>query len=524
MANGSSSNNRRTTYTVNSTQPSTGPVQHDWEHPPPILGMFEPPPSRDAQTAPGAIPDPSGSGALQNQQNRLVLRDFPQVPQAAPDRPQLFGQQAETWFRLNRHFGYEDVNARVQEARWEGRQGGQQRNTVNMSRRRNGRDENRAVDWTSLRSRVDSRPPHIVVTVIARLTPVQIAHNTTWTVTAAGIHPPRRPNYLLPLDTFLENGQAHRPGPVALRVLAWIHADGDPANVPAEYATPPLLHQATAQQNRELAQNELQRRLATTIRRLDNHPGFNTPTPRPKPKPKQQADGDEEDQAKVDAVASEPNDDDEEPPRKKPKRADDADDLAEQPQLPGPTPGSGQPFEPQPPVPSFVPPSYRPEDDAEVGQNWPRPPEDQPEPARTRPAPRPQPSFRPAELQPASANEAAPPNNIPDPRAQQTGRQTRTSQRAGQDVQDTTVGTVTPARPSRRETAEQRARRLEEEQWFEEYRQSRYDLVADHQPLFDRVTARAGQPGWRFWDDTRGHGRYGPDPADPRDPNDPHGR
>ena len=476
MANNSSSSNRRTTHDVNATPPSTGPRPHDQGHPPPILGMLEPPPSRRDQRAPANIPDPSGAGPLRNQQNRLPLLDFPQVPQQLDEGPgQSQGHQFETWFRLHRRFEYNDANARVQEPDWShradraARLGARRwRNQVNMRRSRARIDGNRAIDWSRLERR-QALPDGTFVEAVAWLTPVQIAHNTNWTVTAGGIHPPSTPGHLFPLDTFLERpGQPHRPGQMVLRALAWVHADGNPANLPAEYTAPPLLGQATARQNQQPGVDEHRERFAAAKLRMNGQPGKR--------------------KSQTDKVKTDRDDggDEEAPLKKKPRsrkpRPSTGGGGREPPTDPNFEPllttawTPGDPRRAHQPLPNIVPPSHRREDEGRAGVN--RPAEDAPGPRRSSRLTR----------HPRQGERA-----LPDPT---TTRQERVLDRV------------------------LRERRERDERSANEHHRSVLDRAVVGREIVDRVPP-APRNGI-VWTDSHGRRRQGPGEENPPDPMDPY--
>jgi len=80
-----------------------------------------------------------------------------------------------------------------------------------------------------------------MVEVVERLTQKEIDQNTTWKVVAGGIQQPNNPARLLPLGTFLTNGQTHTPSDTVadavaelkrLRALAESHGNGHWSGLP----------------------------------------------------------------------------------------------------------------------------------------------------------------------------------------------------------------------------------------------------------------------------------------------------
>ena len=235
-----------TTYSVNNTAPFSGPVaQFSEVQPPPILGMLEPPPDRNAQHHVPDMVDNNGQVVI-NSSNGLTKRRFPSVPDTVAERPS--GRDLEMWFRLHKEFSYRDVNSRVNTvSTWSVTNKGHP-NKLNMARLRDARIKLNCSEWSN-RHDVEV-PSGALLELMAPLTPVQVAHNTTWLVTQNGIHPPGLPDYLLPWDIYLDNGQPHQPSRLVLKALAWCHGDGNGGNygivesLPAVWHAPSLFYAA----------------------------------------------------------------------------------------------------------------------------------------------------------------------------------------------------------------------------------------------------------------------------------------
>ena len=174
--------------------------------PPPILGRLDPPARWYDEKMVDYMRD--AAGALVLDASGSPIREFGiPIPRYLSSKiHKLEPWRLEAYFRSSKAFTYRDMWAR--QPNWVKPLTTRATNTIGNKLGRHGRDPFNARCWSLKHSK---KPSKAAVKLLEQLTQVQIDHNTTWVVTLAGIHPPKLPRYLIPLDSFIEEGFPHVP-------------------------------------------------------------------------------------------------------------------------------------------------------------------------------------------------------------------------------------------------------------------------------------------------------------------------
>jgi hypothetical protein len=193
--------------------------------PPLIVGMLDPPPDRRHARARASeilnLRDPRTGQLLKGTWGKPI-RDII-LPSHLPDN--LSTIHWEAYHRMNPSIGYSDFRNR----QWEHvipeaggiRSSRQSNNAVNNKRTRDVRVHFHALDWSLKHKSKENRIPKSSVEAIDCLTDQQIDHNTSWTISQYGIHPPNNPMLLFPFGTFLHDRKfPHEPSPFLANTLA----------------------------------------------------------------------------------------------------------------------------------------------------------------------------------------------------------------------------------------------------------------------------------------------------------------
>ncbi|MCJ1286718.1 hypothetical protein MMC26_006064 [Xylographa opegraphella] len=199
-------------YDPNNPLDITWPILREvgWSanRPPHILGRLDPPASWYDETIVSYMTDTAGNLVLDASGDPIREFGVPMPRYLSSKLPKLEAWRLEAYFRSSKAFSYRDMWAR--QPNWVTPPTAKATNAYGNILSRHGRDPFNARCWSLKHSK---KPSKAAVKLLEKLTQVQLDHNTTWVVTPAGIHPPKLPNFLIPLDSFTEEGYPHTPSP-----------------------------------------------------------------------------------------------------------------------------------------------------------------------------------------------------------------------------------------------------------------------------------------------------------------------
>lgn len=196
----------------------------DLNNPPPVLGRLEPP----AWYVKGLRTD-GPVQMLRNRDGKLMrgtfgglLRD---VRLPSHIKTNVDAVLLETWFRLDAAITYADIRNRQQEDavayHYGTRNMARANSNWNAYRVREARQPLGLMNWNIKNNRRRGYVARTTLEAIGELTDEQIAWNTSWVITPAGIHPPTNPLMLYPHDLFLgkKGKYPHHPSPYLVEIL-----------------------------------------------------------------------------------------------------------------------------------------------------------------------------------------------------------------------------------------------------------------------------------------------------------------
>ena len=174
--------------------------------PPHILGRLDPPAGWYDEKVVTYMLDAAGCVVLDASGNPIREFGIPMPRYLSSKLHKSEAWRLEAYFRSSKAFTYRDMWAR--QPSWVQPPTTRGTNVIGNMLGRRGRDIFNARCWSLKHSK---KPSKAAVKLLEQLTQTQIDHNTTWVVTLAGIHPPNLPNFLIPLDSFTEEGFPHTP-------------------------------------------------------------------------------------------------------------------------------------------------------------------------------------------------------------------------------------------------------------------------------------------------------------------------
>ncbi|KAI4148231.1 MAG: hypothetical protein LQ340_005172 [Diploschistes diacapsis] len=197
------------------------------ERPPVMFGMLDPPETiRKVKGQTAALVLDENRRRVEGSEG-LTVRDLPNLPRYISSDSQPM--EMEFFFRADPRCGYNDIRARQCEWRaynnpprrgppeeMKGNPLRRPNNSINNARRRMVRGPLVMRDWSV---KHEGRGSKIFITLLDKLTQLQIDHNTTWVVTPDGIHPPTNKELVFPHFAFLSNGFPHKPSPETQKAL-----------------------------------------------------------------------------------------------------------------------------------------------------------------------------------------------------------------------------------------------------------------------------------------------------------------
>ncbi|MCJ1242913.1 hypothetical protein MMC30_000109 [Trapelia coarctata] len=169
---------------------------------PAILGRLDPPLGWSTAPRPKQLVE---NGKKVFRGSKPIL-DY-DIPRYIASPAKLETWRLEAWFRVHRGLSYDDIWAR--QPNWVPKPTNTQKNALNQRRLRDVRKPFNARAWIP-----NPRCPgvsKVMLEVVERLTQKEIDQNTNWKVVTNGIQQPNNTARLLPLGTFLTNGQTHTP-------------------------------------------------------------------------------------------------------------------------------------------------------------------------------------------------------------------------------------------------------------------------------------------------------------------------
>ncbi|MCJ1434564.1 hypothetical protein MMC27_003933 [Xylographa pallens] len=188
------------------TTPILREVRWSANTPPHILGRLDPPAEWYNEKVVTYMQDAAGNVVLDGSGNPIREFGIPMPRYLSSKLHKLEAWRLEAYFRSSKAFTYRDMWAR--QPSWVQPPTTRGTNVIGNMLGRRGRDPFNARCWSLKHSK---KPSKAAVKLMEQLTQAQLDHNTTWVVTRAGIHPPKLPSFLIPLDSFTEEGFPHTP-------------------------------------------------------------------------------------------------------------------------------------------------------------------------------------------------------------------------------------------------------------------------------------------------------------------------
>ncbi|MCJ1249344.1 hypothetical protein MMC30_006567 [Trapelia coarctata] len=185
-----------TTNPHNLTSPLPAEADWSWTLLPAVIGQLEPLAAFHALRG-LYVPILMENGVAARDAAGKPIRDFPFLPQYLSNNLESF--RMEAYFRSDPRLQYQDLWARMPTPTPQFCKVDVTR--ISQRRHRQVRLPNNCMSWMK-----GPGSPRVMVEVVENLSSLQLAHNTTWTVTAAGILRPGTTTPVLPLTTFLEPG------------------------------------------------------------------------------------------------------------------------------------------------------------------------------------------------------------------------------------------------------------------------------------------------------------------------------
>ena len=170
------------------------------------IGYLDPPPGWQTQPPVGDLTDSAGVGIVGKVGKVLRNYDMPRYLSS-----KISAHRIEAYFRLHPKFSYDDIEAR--QPSW---CPPLNRHSFSNVRLRKGRKPFNARCFF----RSCSYPPKVDVEFVESLSVLQIMLNTGWVVTPRGIHDPKNPGRLYPLNQFLHGERWHTPSVEIAEALA----------------------------------------------------------------------------------------------------------------------------------------------------------------------------------------------------------------------------------------------------------------------------------------------------------------